>query len=66
MPHKNLDDGEAYRLAYRLENWERIQAYRRTPVKCECGAILTRHHYRSHKKTQKHMDAMKEEAPFSS
>lgn len=44
---------------YRKANKEVIKTYRKQKITCVCGAVVCKHSFARHKRTKKHMDAIK-------
>ena len=60
MPYADKEMKKIYDQQYRLENWDKVMAYRKTPVVCDCGAVIKKHNFRAHQLTERHSKMLKE------
>lgn len=57
-PRKSIEEKRATRNAYAKKNYHKVRAYREEKIRCECGTMISRAYVASHKKKQKHLDAL--------
>jgi hypothetical protein len=57
---QNKEEKFHYNLQYRNDNKEKIKAYKKEKITCECGCIVCRAQLTEHKKTKRHFDLMSE------
>ena len=57
-PKKSEEEKKANRNAHARANYHKVKEYRSEHIRCECGAMVCRAYIASHRKKQKHKDAL--------
>ena len=52
------DYDKKYQAAYRIKNKEKVEAYKKKKITCECGAIVCQDHIARHRKRKIHFKNM--------